>query len=112
MNGTSATTGKPLQGIEHLKQSVRDILATPVGSRVMRRDYGSRLHELVDAPMNRATVVAIVAATAGALARWEPRLRVTKVAASLATAGAIEISLQGVYLPEGKTISLTGIQVR
>jgi hypothetical protein len=41
-------TRKALEGIDHLKQSIIDILTTPIGSRVMRRDYGSRLFELVD----------------------------------------------------------------
>ncbi len=39
MRGMNANTGKELEGIEHLKQSIIDILTTPIGSRVMRRDY-------------------------------------------------------------------------
>ena len=31
-------TGRAVAGLEHLRQSVADILTTPVGSRVMRRD--------------------------------------------------------------------------
>ncbi|NKD46356.1 phage baseplate protein, partial [Haematospirillum jordaniae] len=69
MNGTNAKTGKPLSGLDHLSQSIRDILTTPVGSRVMRRDYGSRLPSLVDAPVNRSTILELYAATAEALAR-------------------------------------------
>jgi phage baseplate assembly protein W len=41
MIGTNATSRKPLAGIEHLRQSIRDILTTPIGSRIMRRDFGS-----------------------------------------------------------------------
>jgi phage baseplate assembly protein W len=33
-----------------LRQSIADILSTPVGSRVMRRAHGSRLHELAHLP--------------------------------------------------------------
>ena len=58
--GMNAETGRELTGLEHLKQSIADILNTPIGSRVMRRDYGSRLFELIDAPINRSTVVDIV----------------------------------------------------
>ena len=47
MTGMDRETGKSLSGIEHLRQSIRDILTTPIGSRVMRRDYGSRLFELL-----------------------------------------------------------------
>lgn len=53
MRGMNASTGKELEGLNHLKQSIVDILTTPIGSRVMRRDYESRLLELVDKPINR-----------------------------------------------------------
>ena len=42
MNGINATTGAALSGMDHLRQSIRDILTTRVGTRVMRRAYGSR----------------------------------------------------------------------
>ncbi len=79
MNGMNRHTGAVISGIEHLKQSVRDILTTPLGSRVMRRDYGSLLPELIDQPSNAATRLRIYAASAAALMRWEPRLRLERV---------------------------------
>jgi hypothetical protein len=111
MNGTSALDGKPLSGIDHLRQSVRDILTTPLGSRVMLRDYGSPLFELVDAPMNRSTIAAIRAATADALQKWEPRFKLTQVAINSAEPGEVALDLTGEYLPEGRTITLDGINV-
>jgi phage baseplate assembly protein W len=39
----------------------------------MRRDYGCLLADLVDRPLNRATLLASMA-IALALARWEPRI--------------------------------------
>lgn len=111
MNGTSATTGAPLSGIDHLRQSIRDILTTPIGSRVMRRDYGSRLFSLIDAPMNRATLLAIYAATAEAIATWEPRFALTKVVATSAAPGAVTLDMTGEYLPDGQMITLDGIEV-
>lgn len=74
-----AATGKPLAGLAHLAQSIADILSTPIGTRAMRRDYGSALFELVDAPLNELTRLRVFAATAVALARWEARLRLTRV---------------------------------
>lgn len=87
MSGMNVLTGKPISGLDHIRQSVRDILTTPLGSRVMQRDYGSRLPELLDAPMNTALPMKIVAATATAIRRWEPRLRLTKVTLSGNAAG-------------------------
>ncbi|WP_374406536.1 GPW/gp25 family protein [Pelagerythrobacter sp.] len=75
----SAKTGKLLSGDAHLAQSIFDILSTPLGSRVMRRDYGSLLFDLVDRPINGALRMLLHAATAIALRRWEPRLRLERV---------------------------------
>ena len=112
MRGVDAKTGKPLDGIAHLRQSVRDILTTPLGSRVMRRDYGSRLFDLVDAPLNAQTIVDLYAATAEALIRWEPRLQVQQVQARSLTAGSIEIDLTAIYVPTGQPVFLDGILVQ
>lgn len=111
MNGIDALTGRRLSGIDHLRQSIRDILTTPIGSRVMLREYGSRLPRLVDAPTGRVLVMEIIAATAEALQRWEPRLRLTDVSLDSVTPGAIVISLSGIYLPDGQAITLSGIEV-
>lgn len=112
MKGTSASTGKPLSGVDHLRQSIRDILTTPIGSRVMRREYGSRLYQLIDAPINRSILLEIYAATAEALIRWEPRFRLQKVVAASAAPGEIVLDMTGVYLPDGRTITIDGVEVR
>lgn len=112
MRGTDANTGKPLDGIDHLRQSVRDILTTPIGSRVLRREYGSRIFELIDAPTNMSLRMDLIAATADALARWEPRIQVEQVEVSMPAPGAVLLSVTGVYLPDGQTITIDGIEVR
>lgn len=112
MIGIHAATGKQLGGIDHLRQSIRDILTTPIGSRVMRREYGSRLFRLVDAPMNRSTLLEIYAAAIEAIERWEPRFRVTKVVASSAEPGAVTLDVTGEYLQDGVPVTLDGIEVK
>jgi hypothetical protein len=110
MIGISNTNGQALGGIAHLKQSIRDILSTPIGTRVMRRDYGSRLFELIDAPMNGSTIIGIVAATAEALDKWEPRLLLDRVEINAASeSGKLELTLYGLYRPDGQQIKLDGI---
>ena len=111
MDGISATDGKRLSGINPLRQSIRDILTTPVGTRVMRRDYGSRLFNLVDAPMNRATLLNIYAAAFEALARWEPRIKAHKCIATAAAPGHVTLELEGTYLPDGQLVTISGIEV-
>lgn len=109
----SSTTGRQLSGFEHLRQSVRDILSTPIGSRVMRRDYGSGLFELIDQNLTPLTLALIYAATVDALRKWEPRLRVTRVQAEALPeeleSGRISITVDGQYLPSGEEIRLDGV---
>lgn len=111
MNGTNATTGKPLSGIDHLRQSITDILTTPVGTRVQNRAYGSGLFELLDAPLNQSTLLDIYAATVDALDAWEPRLQVQSVKAVSATEGGLLLDIAGLYLPDGKPVNLSGVVV-
>jgi len=112
MNGMDARTGKPLAGIRHLRQSIHNILTTPLGSRVMRRDYGSNLFELIDQPLTQSTLMDIYAATAQALRRWEPRFRLTRVQAFRAPeSGKVLLELDGIYLPDGQEIKLEGIEL-
>lgn len=91
--GMNASTGRPLGDVAHIRQSVRDILVTPVGSRVMRREYGSLLPDLIDQPLHGATRMRAYAATVMALARWEPRIRVTAVAFETGEAGRLTVTM-------------------
>jgi len=112
MMGMSNTAGNAISGIAHLRQSIADILGTPLGSRVMRRDYGSRLFELTDSPMNRGGVMDVIIATAEALKKWEPRLQLSKIAVNEATAdGRFNIGVLGIYTPNGQAVSLDGIVI-
>ncbi|WP_265023385.1 GPW/gp25 family protein [Wolbachia endosymbiont (group A) of Epistrophe grossularia] len=111
MRGMSNKTGKELEGIEHLKQSIVNILTTPIGSRIMKREYGSRVFELVDKPINRDFTLEIYAAVAGALEKWEKRFKLEKVKITEVKEGKVNISLDGIYLPNGKNIHFEGIVV-
>jgi phage baseplate assembly protein W len=75
--GMSRDTGKALTGLEHIQQSIRDILVTPVGSRVVRRKYGSLLSALIDQPQNAALRLQIMSTCYVAIIQWEPRVRQT-----------------------------------
>ena len=88
-------TGRRIDLQAHIAQSVADIVTTPLGSRVMRRDYGSRLPELIDQPITPRLAVELYAATAEALRRWEPRFKLTRVRLTDARAGWVELTLEG-----------------
>lgn len=102
------TTGRVIDEIEHIRQSVADILTTPIGSRVMRRDYGSLLPELIDQPLNSSTIVRLYAATAAALMRWEPRVRLSRVQLSLGNEpGSATLQLDGARVDSNEPLSLS-----
>ncbi|WP_339047504.1 GPW/gp25 family protein [Candidatus Mesenet endosymbiont of Phosphuga atrata] len=110
MRGMNVSDGKVLEGLEHLKQSIVDILTTPIGSRVMRRDYGSRLFELIDGPTNRN--LEIYAAVAEALAKWERRFKLDRVKVTEVSEGKVILSLEGKYLPKGKNVFFANISLQ
>ena len=95
MSGLNTTTGRAISDLAHIWQSVRDILTTPIGSRVMRRDYGSLIPELIDQPMNPATRLRLMSASVSALVRWEPRLRIASVQFSVDARGSAVIDIEG-----------------
>lgn len=106
MRGVDAATGAALSGLAHLRQSVADVLATPIGSRVMRREYGSRLPSLLDAPVSPAWAARCRAAAVEALDRWEPRLRVLGVEVRAAAPGRVVVSVSGVHLPDARAVAV------
>jgi len=95
--GMNAATGRKLEGLDHIRQSVADIITTPIGSRVMRRDYGSLVPELLDMPMSDALMMQVYAATVIAVTRWEPRIQITGTRREVSTEshGAAIIELIG-----------------
>jgi hypothetical protein len=68
-----------------IEQSIRFILGTAPGERVMRPDFGCQIHELAFAPNNMQTWGQAEFYVREALVKWEPRIILDKV-----TAGADE----------------------
>jgi phage baseplate assembly protein W len=99
--GINAVTGKHITGWAHVQQSIRMILATQLGSRVMRRDFGSDVPRLIDAPMTDTVILAVYVAVASALDRWEPRFKLTQVEFTGTLGGQLDLLLTGIYMPRG-----------
>lgn len=59
---------------DEIAQAIEIILATPRGQRFMRPEFGSRLHELVFAPINASTRSLARHYVEEALGYWEPRI--------------------------------------
>ena len=111
MTGMNNTTGRAVGDVAHIWQSVRDILTTPIGSRVMRRDYGSLIPELIDQPMNAATRLRVMSAAVSALVKWEPRIRVASVRLAIDAKGATVVDIEGDRVDGPRRESLGPISV-
>jgi len=107
MLGMDRRTGLPLSGLDHLRQSIEDILTTPIGSRRMRPGYGSRLRRYVDLPVNDGWKSAVQAEVARALGRWEPRFRLERVRVTAVVDGQITMQLTGAYLGDSSVIEVS-----
>ena len=68
-------------GYRNLEESIVIILSTRLGERVYRPDFGSRLHELVFAPLNDETTLLAQIYARDAIQKWEPRVAVEAVTA-------------------------------
>ncbi len=68
-----------VDGPTEIEQAIRIILNTSPGQRVMRPEFGCRLHELVFAPNNSQTAGLAERYVREALGRWEPRIDLEKV---------------------------------
>ena len=65
----------------NVEEAIRIILLTPKGQRVMRPEFGCRIHDLAFSP-NNATLMGLAAYyVEEALGMWEPRIRVDEVRA-------------------------------
>ncbi|HBM4912855.1 TPA: GPW/gp25 family protein [Enterobacter hormaechei] len=93
--GMSQGNGRAITDTDHLRQSVRDILLTPQGSRIARREYGSLLSELIDQPQNPALRLQVMSAVYVALSRWEPRLTLDSITINSSFDGSMVVELTG-----------------
>lgn len=101
-------TGGAIGELEHISQSIADILNTRIGTRVMRREYGSLLPELVDHPFNDATRLRVYAATAMVVLRWEPRISLSRVQFSgVSLQGQVVLELEGAEVDSNQQHNLS-----
>lgn len=107
MIGMDRHTGQPISGIAHLRQSIADILSTPLGSRRQRPAYGSKLRRYVDLPVNEGWKGAVQAEASRALGRWEPRLKLERLQAVSVLGGQIKIQVTGRYLGESVLLEVS-----
>lgn len=103
-------TGRPLDGWEHVRQSLDDIVTTAVGERVERRRYGADAMAFLDRPMAPGPLMDVYVAIAQAIAPrringreyGEPRFDLAAILPREAGPdGRLVLDLVGLYYPRG-----------
>lgn len=62
-----------------IKNSIKDILLTPLGSRVMLPEYGSRIYELIDRKVDDEFRADLSCFVIEAVEKWEKRVKIDEV---------------------------------
>lgn len=91
-----------ISGDHDIAQSVRIILSTSPGERVMEPTFGCRLQELVFAGANASTCALAAQYAKQALDAWEPRINVSSVKATVDQQDRERINLQIDYVVREK----------
>ena len=106
--GMNRNSGLAIRDSEHISQSMRDILLTPVGSRVMRREYGSLLSALIDMQQTPALRLQIMVACYSAIQKWEPRVDLSTITFERSeTDGGLYVDITGTRSTGGQPFSIT-----
>jgi len=95
--GVNSSGGIALvSGGRDIEQAIAIILSTSPGERVMRPEFGCRVHELVFAPTTDDTLNLARQYVEEALGMWEPRIEVVEVDTEFAAGDprAMEIAVR------------------
>lgn len=96
-----------------IRASIYHILITPVGSRLFRPDYGSRLQQLLFEPLDSVDEEDIEVFLLQAIEKWEPRILINRANIKATRIdGGFDIGLDYVIKQTDKTsnFSITALQ--
>lgn len=84
-----------VEGVEDIYESIRLILETSIGERVMNPDFGSDVYSYVFATIDPQSIAGLAEAVRGALLLWERRIReVEVVVAEQANRGIVDVQIE------------------
>jgi len=87
-----------LSGADDVDASLRVILSTAPGERVMRPDFGCRIWDLLFAPVEPNSIGLMVQAVREAVGRWEPRVDLQDVTVRPDPGDASRVFIQLAYV--------------
>lgn len=114
-------TGQIIQAMEGVPaeilagmQNIYTLLTTPKLSRYFNRDYGCRLVDIIDLPINDTTVLLIQSEIAQAIENEFLDFIVDSVIVNtdLAIEGTIKVDINLFYIPNNRFITLSGVTLK
>jgi len=95
-------------------QNIFTLLTTPKLSRYFNRDYGSRLPDIIDLPINDTTVLLLQSEIAQAIENEFLDFIVDSVIVNtdLALEGTIKVDINLFYIPNNRFITLSGVTLK
>ena len=100
----SRYNGSELTELEHIRQSLEDIATTPIGSRLMRREYGTLLASLMDQPIGQALYLKIYSTLYSAYVRWEDRIEISQISVAELNKGQLILDVIGFLKTNGNEV--------
>jgi len=98
-----------VKNADSISQSVKTILSTYPGERIMLPEFGSRLREYIFSPMDIGTADLLSAEIEDALEKWEPRITVIEVyIEENVDANQYIINIEYAIIDTGKTETFSG----
>lgn len=91
--------------LSDIETSIRRILTTPLGSRVLEPTFGSRLYELIDKRLNKKWQMLFVRYVYEAVDLWEPRVKLQKVQPK-SMGEVVSIELEYLVIDENEIVKL------
>ncbi|WP_180060600.1 GPW/gp25 family protein [Acinetobacter sp. YH12135] len=103
----SRLDGSELSEKEHILQSLEDIATTPIGTRIMRRDYGTQLADLIDQPISEALYLKIYSTLYVAYLRWEDRIDISQIQVAEIQNGQLILDITGFLKTNGMEMNIS-----
>ncbi|MBP1852119.1 GPW/gp25 family protein [Rhizobium halophytocola] len=105
MTGIDRRTGRSIDNLTSAYQGVEVILTTRLSSRVMRREFGAGVVELLGRAVTPSLFTSWMQLVATAIDIWEPRLAVRRIVPSGTVdqirLGQVGILIEADYRPRG-----------
>ena len=124
MAGLDRATLRPLDGWDHVVQSILVIFTTSFGERVLRGWFGSSVPQLLGNSLTPATVVQFFSAIIACLEvrevdtglSREPRFKIVRIAPDGSPEqmrlGTLRLAITGIYMPRGHLGDTTPQDIR